>query len=950
MRNQPIKQSENRHTHRYTYNRRNTSQHAIIIALCCVLFLFSGCQQEEAVVEKPSFPQSTKFPVVFAKDGDTLFSPILPRKTRMDMADFKEAAVYISDKGLYLGINEDAYFNGIYNIYERETLAPIFSNDIIVGFNSDSANEIYIGKGNMEPEKQYIMELELRTAGGTKGYYYLDLMLGEARYNGNLLRAAKKIIDENDIDAENRILGEPNIWFMDIHKNEPVVKIQYTKAKVVNNETFYFERNETFTMSPKAITPNLIGMEEMLKSRNIYDAKKGGYVISKDPSREYLKSSNERFIGLYTEKELLYYTVETQHLYEVYRTDLLNDDYIKDEYQQHKIHPLGIHDSGRMYFLVLGYMNDASSEALKNGIAFYSFTPSNGVKLHGFYESNESVVAIENKIKEVAYFNTKERTMYYYDNGYLYSFSFDKNQLEFVDYYLGATYYPDSGIIAWEEKPNSKFNDTIYFVDLARSVDVLRPNLYAKNDIYVKLEDIYNRELYIGLYNPSDTYETSDQKITYPYYKINRVDLNLSKVEEYTRNGMFLDGIHRLEENQLATNILRLEKEKKAQPEDNKVKYSIEKKDVILYEYEEIPEIVKQVEVTKLNPQEVNDQLRYKTNDDVFMPTKENTSNKNMNRLNNEIEKVSIVERDHYYVIQTLEKEKEKELPVIARLYKENEVYFDFQELINKEAFVVRTNTGVISYEKTFKDALHTAQTLEDKETYRIGKLDFEDGLLLETIWLDTTIRENKVIIRDFEVISQYPKLSRGSAFASLYSYLTYYEKEVPAFDVLARKTPNNITKYKVEEGELRFGDMHEEFAGSPYNISLKGLGIYIEPLIETAKEYHEEAVNATGISLEQLKILLSSGHIAIVTVAEDLEGETSAKKEDGKLWVTPNGYMEVMEGTNTVLIMGYNEKYVYYMNTEEGKLQSVPVAKFENAWDLLGRQAMVSLVQKVNE
>lgn len=198
-------------------------------------------------------------------------------------------------------------------------------------------------------------------------------------------------------------------------------------------------------------------------------------------------------------------------------------------------------------------------------------------------------------------------------------------------------------------------------------------------------------------------------------------------------------------------------------------------------------------------------------------------------------------------------------------------------------------------------------------------------------------------VLLDSPVVTQMPELPRGCEVTSLAMLLKYAGIEADKLK-LAEEVKKNSTEFKLANGKIYFGDPNEGFVGNMYTYSEPGLGVYHKPVKELAEKYLPGQIkDLTGIDFQELKIHLSDNRPVWVII------NTQYKKLDEssfETWFTPTGTVRVTFKEHSVLITGYDQKYIYFNDPLTGeKNKKAPMNDFEESWVQMGRQAITYLL-----
>ncbi len=195
-----------------------------------------------------------------------------------------------------------------------------------------------------------------------------------------------------------------------------------------------------------------------------------------------------------------------------------------------------------------------------------------------------------------------------------------------------------------------------------------------------------------------------------------------------------------------------------------------------------------------------------------------------------------------------------------------------------------------------------------------------------------TTISNH--MLSNVPFIQQLPELERGCEVTSLAMLLQSAGISVDKI-TLAQEIP----KVPFIDDEER-GNPNDGFVGDIYTLDNSGYGVYHGPVYELTQQYlHERAVDLTGKDVKELYSYIDKG--APVWV---ITNTTFAPLNDDEFttWETSNGDVTITYSEHSVVIVGYDDQYVYINDPlADGPKTAVPRQNFEQAWEQMGRQAI---------
>lgn len=116
------------------------------------------------------------------------------------------------------------------------------------------------------------------------------------------------------------------------------------------------------------------------------------------------------------------------------------------------------------------------------------------------------------------------------------------------------------------------------------------------------------------------------------------------------------------------------------------------------------------------------------------------------------------------------------------------------------------------------------------------------------------------------------------------------------------------------------------------------GLGVYNGPICELAKKYAgNKVVNLTNSPFTDLLKNISEGEPVWVIATS-----TYAPISVFAPWPTPQGTIYISFSEHSVVMTGYDDKYIYINNPYGIKNQKVNRQSFQKAWEQMGCQAIV--------
>ncbi|MFD1359003.1 C39 family peptidase [Fictibacillus halophilus] len=197
---------------------------------------------------------------------------------------------------------------------------------------------------------------------------------------------------------------------------------------------------------------------------------------------------------------------------------------------------------------------------------------------------------------------------------------------------------------------------------------------------------------------------------------------------------------------------------------------------------------------------------------------------------------------------------------------------------------------------------------------------------------------KSKVMISGVPLIMQKPELDRGCEVTSLAMILKYAGVEVDKME-LAEKVKKVTTPYKNENGKYYYGNPNDGFVGDIYTFEKMGYGVYHGPIADLAEEYIPgKTLDLSGKSFKDAIIKpLSKGMPVWIIINAKYK---KLPESEFRTWNTPSGKVKITWNEHSVVVTGFDEKYVYF-NDPLGVATKAERTGFEAAWVQMGSQAI---------
>ncbi|GKX30573.1 hypothetical protein SH1V18_30530 [Vallitalea longa] len=694
-------------------------------------------------------------------------------------------------------------------------------------------------------------------------------------------------------------MNEPIIRITNIdNKNKKYeVELKYTIAVRNNYEFEYWDFIEEYELNGgEKLNLKSFNRTGSIKKDFYYDNSNKQINIGTGTRNSIIQkeeSANMRFVTFVKENQLWIFDGETGNIRKIFGFDKLDSDYIVDNYNYHNIKINSIDDDGNISYMVYGYMNTGNYKG-DNGIALYEFNYFLGNnKSIGFVNLPYEFDRIDYYINQYSYIPQNSNSMYIILDGSLLQIDFTKGSINNLSSDMpynkeSIITTEDKKAIFYSENNSSKFSNQLNGIiinnDLPEKISI------CDDKLYVNLIGNYKNNVVVGYYDICDTIEKLNGYITYLYNKIQVLNSEGKVINNYT-------------------------------PEQN-------------YYYSEVEISKSGIRLTKVKKQKnVSINPRYSKIELVKMDNQEITLNNESNVNNYLIDRIESPYGYDYTIIRS------DNLEIIDKTKSE----YTVKNIDEGKGIVYRPNSikegyAVINEGRTKGIFDNIEQALNEKELYDDNTYVIKLGSSNQIMYCSNNIRQN--IIQGIPVIPQRPELPRGCEVTSLTMLLNYYITNKVDKMQLADEIKKDITEYNVIDGMINFGDPHTGFVGDIANVSNKGYSVYNEPIEHLAKQYvPDNVLNITGSNFEDVLYYVGLGHPVWVSTPNIY---TAVPHSSTQQWITPKGIKEISYTSHSVLIVGYDSKYVYFNDPSKNMLRKKLISDFENGWNSMGKQAIL--------
>lgn len=872
-----------------------------ILLFGLLLILLTACGKEE---ETPAYVAEV-FPVVWLNHETIRYQPMLPNKTKLEGKVLTDERVYMSGSGTTLVLETEKDYFYSYKVYKTGVKEALEENKVeaVADELNPMTKTLYLGINRTlyEEGSSYVMELIISNINEERSYY-LPFYYGASYGNAPMVTGVYGDVQNYNMENKISMMGTPKIWIQNAGAQSCTIQVQYTGAIRKDYQFVYSEYTLNYEISSE--NGALVSRQESLidKDRMFYSSEIPGWKLGNSHQKDQgISSENGKYVVYANDVEIAMYDRAHEKLYSVYRTDRFDGEYVRDEIIGHQVDVIRVGNNGEVYFTAFGYINDGYSFSENVGIVLYKYTKSRNLELLTFIEYKESIEAMKNFIEEGLYSNEKG-DFFIFQHGVLYQIDAENGQMTYINTYLDAKLYREAGILCWEET-EGKRNSRILILDLNQEEFEVKDTFV--NGAHQKLLKVDKNKIYIGVYNLENIYEKLNGDVIYPFDTIVEYDFNATLKKSTAANDFGNEHYYASlyeEGGALYAKIIR----RSLNPGINYQSARVSFQEVESQLYEEKAQT--EVESDPTGQSEAGEEAVQ--GNDILSTT----LGKSAALIYAETPKVQTINRisNHLY-----------ELPPMA-------------------CFEVRRDGEEPIYFSTLQKAM---KYCKDLSSYQITQIGFNtilmEGFVGKEI-ITTKQRLREQYLEEVKVIPQKPELPRGCEVTSLAVLLDYYMEEAPDKMELSEELKKSTIPYQVIDGFVNFADMHVEFAGSMTNASVPGLGVYVDPIREVALSYMPDRVeNITGSSFEQVLMMIAEEHPVLVVIPNQYGVVPNSAIE---VWKTEGGYMEVTYQEHSVVLLGYDQTYVYYSDPSKAIIDKKPIDSFAEAWESIGSQALIIL------
>ncbi|TVY06766.1 hypothetical protein FPZ49_27775 [Paenibacillus cremeus] len=192
-------------------------------------------------------------------------------------------------------------------------------------------------------------------------------------------------------------------------------------------------------------------------------------------------------------------------------------------------------------------------------------------------------------------------------------------------------------------------------------------------------------------------------------------------------------------------------------------------------------------------------------------------------------------------------------------------------------------------------------------------------------------------IVLDAPLVFQKPELPSGCELTSLTMLLNYYGVKKTKMQLLPEmKRDTTPIRYNKDGSIAYWGNPNLGFVGEITGSS-KGFGIYHTALMDLLQKYVPSAVDLSRESFNKLEDQLLAGFPSVVWTTIDYN-----VPDNWVIWDSPIGPIQTTFMEHAVLLVGFDEQFVYVNDPLSGRSkQKIEKERFIATWEAMGQQAL---------
>jgi uncharacterized protein YvpB len=233
-------------------------------------------------------------------------------------------------------------------------------------------------------------------------------------------------------------------------------------------------------------------------------------------------------------------------------------------------------------------------------------------------------------------------------------------------------------------------------------------------------------------------------------------------------------------------------------------------------------------------------------------------------------------------------------------------------------------------------------ETNQEEQLSNTTSSNSDDAISPDTAVLNTNQTQNETqdqivesVLNSVPYIQQLPELPRGCEVTSLAMLLQFAGVSV---DKMTLAEEINTIPFRDQSGMN--GNPNVGFVGDMYSFDNSGYGVYHTPIAALAERYLPgRIIDLTGGSIDSVYTMINNGSPVWVITNSRF---AALPESEFTTWNTPTGEIQITYREHSVLLVGYDENYVYLNDPLAGQpYKTVSRDSFEESWIQMGKQAV---------
>ncbi|MFR4441016.1 MAG: hypothetical protein ACLT46_15050, partial [Hungatella sp.] len=572
-----------------------------IFVMSAGIYFILAQKTEEKTEAVYTTMEEASFPVIYAEVGNEKRNRMPGYVQEMKQLAAQESLIALpQDRQLLLkicGSQEQIQFVE-YEIRSMDLDRLVERTEITEWNQTEEGMEVTLPIQNLlTKDQEYLLHLMVQIQGGDELHYYSCIVLPSTEYAETMISFAKefsqKTLDpeqaktlvtylETNNTEDNSSLGHVTIkssfsqltWGgldmqlvgdMEVTLKEfdgimGQVQVDYQLSrKAEDGMEEYYEVTDYYTMKWNPQRIYLMNFDRSMNqifsgTRELYSGKRILLGISDLDDIQVRKSSDNRYVGYVTYRDLWSYDQTEGEAVKVFSFRGKSDPYGRNGYDRHGIEILNVKDNGDMDFLVYGYMNRGRHEG-SVGVGLCSYSHKDGaIEEKFFIPVQKSYEALKQDIAQLAYMNSSNMLYLKLDSA-VYGIDLTSNESMVVADGLEEGSYAiseDKRSLAWQEGESLYQGEVIHVLNLENGQ---KREIRGEDGAFVRALGFVMDDFVYGLTRQEDLWTVHGRVKAAPMYAIEIVNDNMEPETQYEKPGYYIADVT-VEESRIHLNKL----------------------------------------------------------------------------------------------------------------------------------------------------------------------------------------------------------------------------------------------------------------------------------------------------------------------------------------------------------------------------------------------------------